>query len=114
MSDIFFYSAILIFAAFIASCSQILLKRSALKTHKNKLSEYLNLNVIVAYVLFASSMAVSMYLLRYIPISLTPILESTGYVFVAILSCFLLGEKTSKVQIWGMVFIIIGVILFSS
>lgn len=113
MNEIIVYSLVLVFAVFIASCSQILLKLEASKPHKHRIAEYLNWRVLIAYGLFAVTVSVSMYLLRYIPLSLTFILESTSYIFVTILSRYILAEKISKVQFLGMALIIAGVILFS-
>ena len=42
-----------------------------------------------------------------------PILGTTEYVFVAILSYYLLKEKISKKKLIGLITIIIGVLIFS-
>jgi len=103
----------MIVAVFIAACSQILLKRAAMKTYETKLAEYLNWQVVVAYGLFAFTVIVNMYVLRYIPLSFVPILESTGYVFVTFLSLVFLREGITRIKFCGMVLIVIGIIVFS-
>ena len=95
-----------------ASCSQILLKKSADKPHKNKLAEYLNARVLTAYAMFAGSAAAGMLALRHIPLSFAPILETSGYIYVAVLSYCLLKERISKRKLIGMVLVIAGTVLF--
>ena len=103
---------VMLVAVFVAACSQILLKRSANKKHANLIAEYMNLLVIGAYALFGVSTIAYMYVLRYIPMSFTVILESAGYVFVAILGWLFLGEKLNKRQLLGMGLIVLGIIIF--
>jgi len=113
MNELFLFSMIMIGAVFIAACSQILLKREASNTHANFLNEYINRRVIVAYVLFGLSTLVSMYVLRHIPLSLVPVLETVAFIFIPVLSFVFLGEKLRRVQIAGMMIIVVGIIIFS-
>jgi len=112
MNEVFVYSLIMLLGVFVASCSQILLKKSADKQYKNILAEYLNARVITAYAMFFVSALVGMYVLRYIPLSLAPILESGAYVFVAVLSFCILKERMSKRNLLGIGLIIVGTIVF--
>jgi len=113
MNEILPYILIFIGAVFVAACSQILLKQAANKIHKNKISEYLNWRVIVAYGLFGTTTFTAMYLLRFIPLVLAPILESVVFIFVAFLGWVFLSEKLSKKQFCGMLLIIVGIVLFN-
>ena len=74
-----------IFSVFISSCSQILLKKAANKTYKNIIEEYLNPLVIAAYSVFLLSSFLTMYSYKYVPLSIGPMIEAMGYVFVAVL-----------------------------
>ena len=107
------YIAFFITSVFISSLSQVMLKKSADKTHKSLIAEYLNPRVIFAYTLFFLSTLVTVYAFRYVPLSFGPILESLAYVFIGILSVFVLKEKITKKGIIGMIVIIAGVIVFS-
>ncbi len=100
-------------SVFISSVSQILLKKSADKTYDSKLKEYLNPLVIVAYGMFFCSMLITMYCYRFVDVSAGPILESAGYVFVAILGYIFLKEKFTKKKIIGMVVLLCGIALFA-
>ena len=107
------YILVFITSVFISSLSQVLLKRSADKTHKSLIFEYMNPQVIFAYSLFFISTLVTVYAFRYVPLSFGPVLESFAYIFVGILSVFVLKEKITKKGLIGMAFIIAGVIVFS-
>lgn len=113
MSELAIYSLIMVFGSLIASISQIMLKKSAQKQYPNKLKEYLNPLVIIAYVLFFGTTLISMYALKVVPLSMSPILEASGYIFVAILSFILLKEKMTKKQLLGMALILIGIVVYS-
>ena len=113
MNDIFIYALVIVGATFISSISQILLKISAEKTYENKLQEYLNPWVMIGYVLFFGCTLINVFALKYVPLSLAPILESSGYIFVTILGYFILKEKIGKKKILGMITILIGILIFS-
>lgn len=79
---------ILLFSVFISSVSQILLKKAADRTYESSLKEYLNPLVIGAYGMFFCSVILTMLALKYVPLSMSPILESTGYIFVSVWDIF--------------------------
>ena len=113
MSELAVYSLIMVASSLIASISQILLKKSASKQYPNRLSEYLNPLVIIAYTLFVGTTLISMYALKVVPLSMAPILEASGYIFVAVLSFIFLKEKMTKRQLLAMALIIIGIVVYS-
>lgn len=96
-------------SVFLASISQILLKKSALKEHESFLKEYLNVLVIVAYIIFFFSTLVTMMSYKHVPLSLGVVLESAGYIFVSILSYIFLKETFTKKQLCGLILILIGI-----
>jgi multidrug transporter EmrE-like cation transporter len=98
-------------SVFISSISQILLKKSADKEYENTLKEYLNPRVIAAYSIFLISTVLTTIAYRGVPLSIGPVLESTGYVYIAVLSVFVLKEKMSKKKILGNVLIIAGILV---
>lgn len=102
---------IFIFLVFISNISQVMLKKSSQITYESKLKEYFNFRIIVAYILFFLCTIISTLLYRYIPLSLGSILESSGYIFVIILSAMFLKEKISIKKIIGNLLIIIGIII---
>lgn len=97
----------------LSSVSQVILKTSANKEHSGFIKEYLNVRVITAYAIFFASTIITVFAYKYVPLSLGPVLESSGYVFVAVLSYFILKERLTKKQIIGMMLIIAGVLVVS-
>ena len=111
--ELVIYSLILLASVFISSVSQILLKKSAEIKYPSKIREYLNPYVIIGYGLFFGCTLVSMFALKVVPLSMSPMIESCGYIFVALLSFFFLKEKFTKRQLIGAALIVIGVVVFS-
>ena len=113
MSELAVYSGIMILGVAVSAVSQIMLKKSAQKQYPSKVREYLNPLVIVAYALFFGTTCISLYALKVVPLSMSPILEASGYIFVAILSFIFLKEKLTKKQLLGMAIIIVGIVIYS-
>lgn len=111
MSELLLFSGIIVLATFISSVAQILLKKSAGKNYGSKIKEYLNPLVITGYGMIFACTLISMYGLKVVPVSLSPVLEATGYIFVAVLSFIFFKEKLSIKQIAGMVLIAAGIVI---
>lgn len=112
MSKEALFIIIFIFSVFVSSVSQILLKISANRQYESHLKEYLNVRVIVAYGLFFLATVFTVFGYKYVPLSLGPVLESTGYIFVTLLGYFVLKEKIGKRKMIGMAVILLGIFLF--
>ena len=104
---------VLLFSVFISSVSQILLKKAANRTYETPLKEYLNPLVVGAYGLFFCSVILTMLALKYVPLSMSPILESTGYIFVAVMGYIFLKERFTRRKLCGFALILAGVIIFN-
>ena len=104
---------LLIFSVFISSVSQILLKKAANRTYESTIKEYMNPLVIGAYGMFFCSVILTMLALRYVPLSMSPILESTGYIFVLVMGYFFLKERFTRRKLLGFALILVGVIIFN-
>ena len=104
---------LLLFSVFISSVSQILLKKAANRTYESTIREYLNPLVIGAYGMFFCSVILTMLALRYVPLSMSPILESTGSIFVSVMGYFFLKERFTRRKLFGFALILAGVIIFN-
>ena len=104
---------VLLFSVFISSVSQILLKKAANRTYETPLKEYLNPLVVGAYWLFFCSVILTMLALKYVPLSMSPILESTGYIFVSVMGYIFLKERFTRRKLCGFALILAGVIIFN-
>jgi len=112
-NDLLLYCLIYVSAVFISAISQIMLKLAARKQYKSKIYEYMNPLVIMSYGLFFGCTLITMLAYRKVPLSLGQILESTGYIFVTILSTTILKEKLSGEKMTGMFLILLGVFVFT-
>ena len=107
------FSLIFLAGVFISSISQILLKKSTEKQYSSKIREYLNPKVMFSYMVFFGATLCTIWSYTVIPLSLGPILESMGYIFVAVLSRLFLKEKITLRKAIGLSVIIFGVIIYS-
>lgn len=107
------YALIMLTGTFIASCSQIVLKKAAEKEYASKIAEYLNPMVMGAYIVFFGASLCSVIGYKQVPLSIGPILEATGYIWVAILGKIFLGEHISKKKGLGLLVIIAGIVIAS-
>ena len=111
--ELLIYSGIMILGVLVSSVSQILLKISAKKSYPSKIREYLNPLVIIGYGMFFGCTLVSLYALKVVPLSMAPILEASGYIFVAVLSFVFLREKLNRYQLLGMLLILAGIVVYT-
>src|SRR3712207_4401232 len=109
--SLLFYSAVLLISVFISSISQVMLKKSALKSYDSTLREYLNPLVIFAYVLFVGTTLLSVFAYRGIPLSMGPVLESTGYIYVTIFGVLIFKEHMTRGKWAALILIIAGIIV---
>lgn len=113
MSKLGISVCVLLFSVLISAISQIILKKAANKTYKNTIAEYVNPMVIGAYGMFFLSTLLTMFALKYVPLSLQPILESTSYLYVTVLGYFFLKERFTKRKAAGLALILVGILVFS-
>ncbi len=98
----------------VASFSQILLKKSAMKTYDSSIREYLNVWVIGGYFLLFCSMLISLWAYGGVDYKNGPVIESLGNVLVPLLSFVFFREKLTKRKIMGVLCIMIGIMVFYS
>lgn len=107
------YIIVFLVSVFISSVSQIVLKKSANKKYDSIIKEYLNAPVIIAYGLFFASSLITVLAYKGVPLSLGPVLEASGYVYVAVLGALILKEKVSLRKLIGLFIIILGIVVSS-
>lgn len=104
---------LIVFGVFASACSQLLLKQSADKQYKSWLASMLNWRVILAYAIFFGSLLINITAMsKGVNLKDLPVLESLGYIFVPVLSWFVLKEKIDRRMLLSMTLIIIGIIIF--
>lgn len=106
------YYAIGLLSVTIASFSQVLLKKGAMKKYDSFIKEYLNVFVILGYIMMFGSVFLTMLVYRGLNFMSVPVLEAIGYVLVPVLSYFFFKEKLTKRKIMGSLFILVGVCVY--
>lgn len=107
------YYMILVGSTVFTAISQLLLKRSAQKTYKSWVYEYLNWRVILAYFIAFSVLFLNTYAFTRVELRYGAVIDTLTYVFVMILSYFLLKERFNRGQLVGNLFIIAGVLIYT-
>ena len=106
------YSAILIFSVFISAFSQVLLKKSALKSYDSFIREYLNLYVVPAYAIYFLAVFLDLIALRKVPVSFVPVAEASSYIFVLLFGRIFFRESFSKRKVLAMALILAGIVVY--
>ena len=107
------YIIVWIISVLISSIAQVMLKAEADKKHESRLKEYLNPMVITAYGIFFLSTFLTMYALKYVPLTYSPIIEPLSYIFVPVIGVLVLKEKISRRRMLGIAVMMVGIAVFS-
>lgn len=108
-----FYAGLLLLGVFLSAISQVMLKKAALRQYPNKLREYLNPLVIIAYTIFVGTTFLSIYAYKGILLSMGPVLEATSYIYVTIFGVTIFKEKLNRHKLIGLALIVLGIIVYS-
>lgn len=110
MNKYYFYGVLVVF---VSCLSQILLKKAANKNTGIRMIA--NMNVLLAYgILFVVMFINSRFIYRHITLGEISVIESFGYIFVPLLSFFILKEKIYKKEVLGIILIIVGIFVYST
>lgn len=110
MSNVYYLGVVM--TAFMSAVSQILLNVSARKKYDSKIREYLNVYVIASYFILFVTLAINVYLLRFMGLQEENAVAASTYVFVLILSRVILKEKITLKKVIGNVLIVVGILVF--
>lgn len=98
---------------FFSAVSQLLLKQSANREIRGGIYEYLNVRVITAYAIFFGVLLLNTYAYTRVPYKYGSVIDTFTYVFVLLLSHFILKEKISRGKLAGNLLIIAGILIYS-
>lgn len=107
------YFLLMFAATFFTAISQVLLKQSSGREHKSWIYEYLNWRVITAYGISFSVLILNTYAFTKVDLKYGAVIDTFSYVFVMILSYFLLKERFTRGQLIGNLMIITGVMVYT-
>lgn len=106
------YYILLLASVIVASFSQILLKKSALKTYSSVWREYVNPWVIIGYSMMVLSTLLTVLAYRGIDYKNGPVIDSIGFLLIMIWSRIFFAEKITKKKIIGNLLILAGIFVF--
>lgn len=106
------YVFFLFISVLISAISQIMLKKSAMKEYKSFIYEYLNVLVITAYFFFFAAVLIDLLCLKYVPLSFIPVIETSSYIFIIVLSRIIFKEKINFKKAVGLIFILTGIFIY--
>lgn len=112
MNNWLFY-ILMVLSAGITAFSQIILKKSANKTHKGFIFEYINPYVIFSYMCYFGVLVLNVFIYTKIDYRFGVVINSMSSVLVMILSRVLLHEVITKRRICGNVLVVIGILVFT-
>ena len=98
---------------FVSAFSQLLLKQSAGKTYRHPIFEYLNWRVITAYGIFVGVLLLNTYAYTHVDMKYGAVIDTFSYVFVMLLSYFILKEKFTKGKLAGNLLIMTGIFIYT-
>lgn len=107
------FAGLNLLGVFISAVSQVMLKKSASTEHSSVVREYLNPLVIFAYALFVGSTLLSVIAYRGIPLSMGPILDATGYLWVTLFGVTLFHERLGGRRTLALALIIGGIVVYA-
>ena len=107
------YVLLYLSSTFLASVSQVLLKKAALREHKTLLAEYTDWRVILGYGLFVGCTVLTMLAYKGVPLNVGPVLEATGYLYVTFFGVTIFHEKMNPKKIGALALIIVGILVYA-
>ena len=112
-STVLTFAALNLLGVFISAVSQVMLKKSASREHGSVVREYLNPLVIFAYALFVGATLLSVLSYRGIPLSMGPILDATGYLWVTLFGVTIFHERMSARKLLALALIVCGIVVYA-
>lgn len=106
------YILLLLSSVVIASFSQILLKKSAEREYDSIIKEYLNPYVIIGYGMMVVSTITTILAYRGVEYKNGPVIESSGYILIMILSYIFFKEKITRKKVIGNILVLLGIFVF--
>jgi drug/metabolite transporter (DMT)-like permease len=95
----------------VAAVSQLMLKKAADDPRYTGVRFYLNLTVILAYVLFFGCMLLNVVALQTLDLTVASVLEASGFLYVMVLGRLFLREKITPRKLIGNALIVAGIVL---
>lgn len=102
----------MLLSALITALSQIILKKSASKTYKSMIFEYVNPYVLFSYTCYVGVLVLNVFIYTKTDYRFGVVINSVSTVFVMLLSHFILNESLTQKRVAGNIIIICGILIF--
>lgn len=102
----------MIVSALITALSQIILKKSANKTYKSIIFEYVNPYVLFSYACYVGVLVLNVFIYTKADYRFGVVINSMSTVFVMLLSHFILNESLTQKRVAGNIIIVCGILIF--
>ncbi len=113
MNGVLGFALLNLLGVFVSAVSQVLLKKSAMEDHGSMAGEYLNPLVVIAYALFVGATLLSTIAYKGIPLSMGPILDATGYIYVTVFGVLIFHERLDRRKLVALALILVGIAVYS-
>ena len=107
------YALLSVLGVFLSSVSQVMLKKAAMRKHKNIWQEYCNPLVIFAYAIFFSTTLLGVLAYKGMPVSLGPVLETTAYLYITFFGVTIFKERLNAKKVLALFMIIAGIVVYA-
>ena len=102
----------MVVSALITALSQIILKKSANKTYKSMIFEYLNPYVLFSYACYVGVLVLNVFIYTKADYRFGVVINSMSTVFVMLLSHLILNESLTQKRVAGNIIIVCGILIF--
>lgn len=106
-----FYMGLTLFSVFLASCTQVILKKSAMNERLSGISYFVNRATVTAYSIFLVCCLLTFYCLSHLPMITVNVLECSAYVYILFFDRIFFGKPITMRKIGGNLMIIAGIII---
>lgn len=107
------YLLLYLLSTFLSAISQVLLKKAAMRPHKNIVAEYTDWRVILGYSLFVGCTLLTMLAYRGVPLNIGPVLEATGYLYVTFFGVVIFKEQMNRKKFAALALILLGILIYA-
>lgn len=112
-STVLMFAALNLLGVFVSAVSQVMLKKSASREHGSLVKEYLNPLVVFAYALFVGATLLSVLSYKGIPLSMGPVLDATGYLWVTLFGVTIFHERMNAKKLLALALIVCGIVIYA-
>lgn len=106
-----FYIGLTLLSVFMASCTQVILKRSAMNESLSGISYFVNPATLTAYSIFFCCCLLTFYCLSHLPMITVNVLECSAYVYILFFDRIFFRKRITARKIAGNLLIVGGIIL---